>query len=487
MAAPTRVGGSTVHVVTTASTGSPSIYTASSDFTVTGGTTNCLVVFVGISMNAAFTDTECSVTAEGVAMNAGARKAHAGGGGRPYGGLFYLMNPAAGATTIVTATGAVAGRAAVIHCEEWSGVDPADPLGAVVATQGSGSSSAYAINIVPEAAGNIVISALACADGDASPFASVNGTERTDQTTGTTSTSDIAGWVNSYPTVGTSSVNVGATGSLTATDTVFLAIELRAAPSAYTIAADAGSYALTGTAATLKYGRLVAASAGSYALTGTAATLKYGRLVAADAGSYAVTGTDASLEYGRLLAAGAGAYTLTGQSATLTKAGVGYTLAASAGSYALSGQAATFLRSYILAAEPGAYTLTGTAATLRYGEPEPEPVPVSRIGGGGGGRRWEWSKKRREDWERFTLRLIRRMNGEPEDIEEAIAVVAPHVPREVDPRAIQAVIRALLPEAPIAEIKAAVVQIVEKPEFDPAVIDEDFVMFVSRQYHERQN
>ena len=87
------------------------------------------------------------------------------------------------------------------------------------------------------------------------------------------------------------------------------------------IAADGGSYAITGTAALLEFGFEVAADGGSYAVTGAAASLEYGREVAADGGTYILSGGTASLERGFEVVAGGGSYTITGTDVTLTLSG----------------------------------------------------------------------------------------------------------------------------------------------------------------------
>lgn len=132
---------------------------------------------------------------------------------------------------------------------------------------------------------------------------------------------------------------------------------------AYTLTADAGSYALTGTAASLEAGRSISAAAGSYALTGTTATLAKGRTLTADPGSYALTGTAATLEVGRSVSAASGSYSLTGTAASLE---IGRAVSAAAGSYVLSGTAVSLERGYVLSAAGGSYALTGTDATLTY-------------------------------------------------------------------------------------------------------------------------
>jgi hypothetical protein len=81
---------------------------------------------------------------------------------------------------------------------------------------------------------------------------------------------------------------------------------------------------------------------GSYAITGSSATISRNRALTANAGSYAYTGTAATLVKGRGLTASSGAYAYTGSSADITKATPGaYTITALAGEYVISGQPAT--------------------------------------------------------------------------------------------------------------------------------------------------
>ena len=131
-------------------------------------------------------------------------------------------------------------------------------------------------------------------------------------------------------------------------------------------AAAAGSYSVTGTAAGVKRGRKTGAGAGSYSVTGTAAGVKRGRKTGAGAGSYSVTGTAAGVKRGRKTGAGAGSYSVTGTAATLRK---GWVIGAGAGSYAIAGTAATLSKgsAKVLGADPGSYAITGTAAGIRAG------------------------------------------------------------------------------------------------------------------------
>jgi len=152
------------------------------------------------------------------------------------------------------------------------------------------------------------------------------------------------------------------------------------------VVAVTGSFALTDTAAGVKKGYKIGAEAGSYGLTGTAAALKKGRTLVADAGSFAVTGTDSSFKRTYRLSAGGGSFALSGTQAGLERgykvsAGPGAFslsgqnvglrkgtgLVAAPGSFALSGTAATFKRGYVIKADAGTYALNGIAASLKRG------------------------------------------------------------------------------------------------------------------------
>ena len=155
---------------------------------------------------------------------------------------------------------------------------------------------------------------------------------------------------------------------------------------AYSLSCAAGSYALTGTAATTKRDGKLDIGAGSYALTGQAAGAYYGRAIDADAGGYAVTGAAASVLRTAKIIPDAGAYNLTGQDAALLRgmklaidAGAyvltgadvallyGRAIDADAGAYVVTGQAAALLRAALLAAEAGAYVLTGADVATLFG------------------------------------------------------------------------------------------------------------------------
>lgn len=131
----------------------------------------------------------------------------------------------------------------------------------------------------------------------------------------------------------------------------------------YVLAADAGSYVLSGNSAQLLAARFLNATAGVYTLTGAAAKTLAGRAIQAAPGSYALTGRAAQLLASRVLSANPGSYVLTGVAA---KTLAGRLLGAVAGNYTLSGVAARLLAGRLLTGSPGVYVLNGAAAQLIY-------------------------------------------------------------------------------------------------------------------------
>ncbi len=132
----------------------------------------------------------------------------------------------------------------------------------------------------------------------------------------------------------------------------------------YSIQADLGAYAVAGSQAGVTAARKITATAGAYTETGAAATLNKGFTLAANPGTYAVTGSAATPKAGRTVAANAGSYTATGVAASLNKGG---TIAAVSGSYAVTGSAATPKAARSITAVAGAYSSTGSATTLTHG------------------------------------------------------------------------------------------------------------------------
>ena len=96
-----------------------------------------------------------------------------------------------------------------------------------------------------------------------------------------------------------------------------------AASGAYTLNADSGSYAISGTAATLLKNSIVDAVSGAYVISGTDATLLRNKVLPGDSGAYLIAGTDATIVY--------------------TPATGAYTLDADSGAYSIAGTDATFV------------------------------------------------------------------------------------------------------------------------------------------------
>lgn len=130
-------------------------------------------------------------------------------------------------------------------------------------------------------------------------------------------------------------------------------LQFAAAAPAYTLGADPGAVAVTGTPAGLLVGRRLSAAAGSVAWTGTAATLGIAVTLAAEPGALMLTGAAADL---------AGPPT---PAAVPSSAGAGRIVTGSVPIEDLVRRLhIAQLRHRALAAEPGALQLTGQPAAL---------------------------------------------------------------------------------------------------------------------------
>lgn len=113
-----------------------------------------------------------------------------------------------------------------------------------------------------------------------------------------------------------------------------------------TITCNQGSYTLSGQATTLQVSRIVSASQGTYTLTGQTATLTKttpgAYSIAADAGVYTITGSSGLAQYA--MNASHGVYSLSGQAATFS---IGtpsaFSIPADYGQYSLSGRSARLI------------------------------------------------------------------------------------------------------------------------------------------------
>jgi len=129
------------------------------------------------------------------------------------------------------------------------------------------------------------------------------------------------------------------------------------------ISCNSGAYTIIGAASVLAFSLAVAP--GSYATTGTAASLVHGYPITAAVGHYTLTGSLVSIAR---VSAEPGGYLVGGQPATLTVNSANKTVSATAGSYAYTGTVARLVLSKQY--NVGLYALTGTAATLsQTGDP----------------------------------------------------------------------------------------------------------------------
>ena len=167
------------------------------------------------------------------------------------------------------------------------------------------------------------------------------------------------------PASATTETTFDYTGTADQTDGVVVVFNKLATGGAFSLNAAAGTYAVSGVAASPVAARIIDAAPAAYTFTGTAATPVAGRTVNAAPGAYTVTGTAASLIATRLLNAEAGIYTITGTAATAV---AGRVVSADPGAYLLTGIAADLVHEtvgdFVINADPAVYTVTGTTAGL---------------------------------------------------------------------------------------------------------------------------
>jgi hypothetical protein len=121
-----------------------------------------------------------------------------------------------------------------------------------------------------------------------------------------------------------------------------------------------------------KWARSVAADAGSYAFSGTAAGVEHKWTVGADAGSYAFSGADASFQYRAFPAQWAGISAVPISSGPISgpklddSGSAAYSLDADAGAYVFTGSDAGVYHGWVVGADAGAYAFTGTDAAVEH-------------------------------------------------------------------------------------------------------------------------
>jgi hypothetical protein len=139
--------------------------------------------------------------------------------------------------------------------------------------------------------------------------------------------------------------------------------EFEAPSASYTLTANSGTFALTGTAASLRVPRTLTATGGSFSLTGATAGLNFGRFIGASAGAFSLTGANVTLTatgaFG--LVADPAVFVLTGANAGLF---FGSKIAAAEGTFALTGSDAGLLSGFTLHSEAGAFDMAGGGAVF---------------------------------------------------------------------------------------------------------------------------
>jgi hypothetical protein len=105
----------------------------------------------------------------------------------------------------------------------------------------------------------------------------------------------------------------------------------------------------------------VVITGGSYAFTGTAATLSAAYKLNFDSGNYSFNGTNATLTGARLLSAASGNYSFSGTAATLYS---DFSLTAGSGSFSFTGKDASLLGNVSFEVSSGFYTFTEFPAGL---------------------------------------------------------------------------------------------------------------------------
>lgn len=178
------------------------------------------------------------------------------------------------------------------------------------------------------------------------------------------SATDYSGNGRNWTANGTLAVEHGAPVSWGARPII---VPFASAGGSATLAADGGSFTLTGADVTLRRSNTIAADGGTFSLTGADISLEYGRAISAEAGSFTLTGADFAVDLS--MAADGGSFALNGSDVTLTYSGGSRTLAAEAGSFAWTGADIALEYNRLIAADSGTFTVNGSDVTLTRNVP----------------------------------------------------------------------------------------------------------------------
>lgn len=170
------------------------------------------------------------------------------------------------------------------------------------------------------------------------------------------------------------------------------------------VTGDAGSYTLTGGAATFKYDYNLTAQTGSYALTGQDAQPAVSHLLNGDATSYALTGGSTTLIHNDVVYAGYWQFTWTGNEAGLITDRV---LTSESGAYSITGGDAALTKDYVFGCDAGSFAWVGNDASFVY-----TPVVTEIITTGGiPKKKTPIKKSQREEVEAVVREAFDKMDG----------------------------------------------------------------------------
>ena len=173
------------------------------------------------------------------------------------------------------------------------------------------------------------------------------------------------GFTVGYGVKATAGATGTTTGAVTSSAGASVTFSFEAAPNAYVLTADKGTYICAGRAATLKRTVLLVSDSGNFIETGNAASLSREFGLTSSAGAFNENGNTAELVVIRLIAGSTGVFSFTGNAATFTKTTVSKTLLADVGAFTSTGNDAGFNLSRKLTSSTGAYSETGNAAELQ--------------------------------------------------------------------------------------------------------------------------
>ena len=166
----------------------------------------------------------------------------------------------------------------------------------------------------------------------------------------------------------------------------FVGTDLTAGGIDYTLAADAGAFALAGADVALTWRSALDAAAAAFAMAGTDMSPILGRRLPADAGAFDLAGADAGLVLGSKVAADAGAFDMAGAAAGLV---LGSRVAADAGAFDLAGSVAGLIWAAKLAADAGAHAMAGQDAGLVLGRSIAADGGAFDLAGGDAALTWD--------------------------------------------------------------------------------------------------